>query len=133
MASDKQILANRANAKKSTGPRTVAGRAKSCRNAYRHGLSVPMNPDPQALEALAQAIAGETAGEVELRAARALAEAQLELKRVRKIKLAATPAGLERMLDPRALAKLCALNRYERLAASRRRAACRRLKGNVGQ
>ena len=83
MASDKQIAANRANAKKSTGPRTAAGRAKSSRNAYRHGLSVPMQPDPQAMEALAKAIAGETAGEVELRAARALAEAQLELEQIR--------------------------------------------------
>jgi hypothetical protein len=37
MATEKQILANRANAKKSTGPRTAAGRAKSSRNALRHG------------------------------------------------------------------------------------------------
>ncbi len=80
MATAKQIAANRANAKKSTGPRTAAGCAKSSRNAYRHGLSVPVQPDPQAVDALAKAIAGETAGEVELRAARALAEAQLELK-----------------------------------------------------
>jgi hypothetical protein len=58
MASEKQISANRANAKKSTGPRTMAGRAKSSRNAYRHGLSVPMHPDPQTLEAFAHAIAG---------------------------------------------------------------------------
>ena len=72
MASEKQILANRANAKKSTGPRTAAGRAKSSRNSYRHGLSLPMQPDPQAVDTLAKAIAGEAAGEVELRAARAL-------------------------------------------------------------
>ena len=35
MASEKQIAANRANAKKSTGPRTGAGKQKSSRNAFR--------------------------------------------------------------------------------------------------
>ena len=125
MASEKQIAANRANAKKSTGPRTAAGSAKSSRNSYRHGLSVPMQPDPQAVEAVALAIAGKTAGEVELRAARALAEAQLELKRIRATRVAAIPTDLDRMLDPRARADLCALDRYERQAAARRRAARR--------
>lgn len=38
MPSDKQILANRANARRSTGPRTSAGKAASSRNALRHGL-----------------------------------------------------------------------------------------------
>jgi hypothetical protein len=39
MASRKQIEANRRNARKSTGPRTAAGRAVSSRNALRHGLT----------------------------------------------------------------------------------------------
>ena len=39
MATDKQIAANRANAQKSTGPRTEAGKAKSRFNATMHGLS----------------------------------------------------------------------------------------------
>src|SRR6185312_17293070 len=125
MATAKQIAANRANAKKSTGPRTAAGRAKSSRNAYRHGLSLPMQPDPQAIEVLAKAIAGETAGEIELRAARALAEAQLELKRIRTTKVAAIPTDLKHMFNSRTLARVCALNRYERQAASRRKAAQR--------
>ncbi len=125
MATAKQIAANRANAKKSTGPRTAAGCAKSSRNAYRHGLSVPAQLDPQAVDALAKVIAGEAAGEVELRAARALAEAQLELKRIRATRVAAIPAELDQMLNPRALARLCAFDRYERLAATRRKAARR--------
>jgi hypothetical protein len=41
MASEKQIAASRANAKRSTGPKTAAGRLKSSRNAYRHGLLCP--------------------------------------------------------------------------------------------
>jgi hypothetical protein len=39
MASEKQIEANRANAKKSTGPRTGAGRARSRLNSRKHGLT----------------------------------------------------------------------------------------------
>ena len=36
MATDKQIQANRANAKKSTGPRSQAGRAQSAKNGQSH-------------------------------------------------------------------------------------------------
>ena len=38
MATERQILANRANALKSTGPRTAAGKQRSSQNAVVHSL-----------------------------------------------------------------------------------------------
>lgn len=39
MATSRQIAANRLNARRSTGPRTFAGKRRSRRNALRHGLT----------------------------------------------------------------------------------------------
>jgi hypothetical protein len=36
--SERKLQANRANAKRSTGPKTEAGKAASCRNALKHGI-----------------------------------------------------------------------------------------------
>jgi hypothetical protein len=38
MSTDKQIAANRANAQKSKGPRSIAGKAESRMNAFKHGM-----------------------------------------------------------------------------------------------
>ncbi len=38
MANQKQIEANRRNARRSTGPRTAAGKAISKNNAVKHGV-----------------------------------------------------------------------------------------------
>ena len=58
MASPAQILANRANAQKSTGPRSVEGKAASRFNALKHGLDaqsvVLPGEDPAEYEALAR-------------------------------------------------------------------------------
>jgi hypothetical protein len=43
MATEAQIIANRSNAKKSTGPRTPKGRALVSRNALKHGLLARQN------------------------------------------------------------------------------------------
>src|SRR6516225_8427201 len=46
MTTEKQIAANRENAKKSTGPRTLDGRRKTRRNAFRHGLTAETLVEP---------------------------------------------------------------------------------------
>lgn len=51
MATPAQIRANRANAQRSTGPKTAAGRQKSAQNARKHGLT--SQADPEKLAALA--------------------------------------------------------------------------------
>jgi hypothetical protein len=43
--SDRKLAANRENAKKSTGPRTERGKARSSQNAYKHGFfAKPLYP-----------------------------------------------------------------------------------------
>jgi hypothetical protein len=63
MATPAQILANRANAQKSTGPRTAEGKAASRLNALQHGLDAASlilpGEDPAAYEALAANYQGE--------------------------------------------------------------------------
>jgi hypothetical protein len=61
MISARKLRANRANSRRSTGPRTVAGRATAARNSRRHGLAIPIPSDPALsaqVEAMAQMIAG---------------------------------------------------------------------------
>ena len=56
MSSERKIAANRANARRSTGPNSAGGKAAAKHNALRHGLTskevVLDNEDPAAFEAL---------------------------------------------------------------------------------
>jgi hypothetical protein len=86
MTNPRQIAANRANARSSTGPRTEQGKARSSRSALRYGLSIPVLSDPvlaRKVEDLALKIVGETSNPALLELARAIAEAQVDLERVR--------------------------------------------------
>ena len=86
MASERQIAANRRNARKSTGPRSGAGRKRASRNAYRYGLTLNITSAAFAkqLDKLVREIAGDSKDAIVLERARAIAQAELDLARVRR-------------------------------------------------
>jgi hypothetical protein len=86
VTSERKIRANRANARASTGPQTIRGRARAARNALRHALSLPVCSIPALsgeVETLAREIAGPDANAETQELARRVAEAQIDLRRVR--------------------------------------------------
>ena len=135
MASSKQIAANRRNARKSTGPKSVRGRARSSRNALRHGLAVLVEADPHVrdeVKKLTKAIAAAAGLARPSEAAHSFAEAEFDLLRIRKLKSTVlNEAGFIAGGDLDDLAslndKLSKLARYERRAFSRRKRALRSL------
>src|SRR5215471_12702420 len=91
MASERQIAANRRNAHKSTGPHSGAGKKRASRNAYRHGLTLDITSTAafaKHLDKLARKIAGDSEDAITLERAREIAQAELELARVRRAKVA---------------------------------------------
>jgi hypothetical protein len=104
VTTQRQRNANRANAKKSTGPRSAAGRAQASGNARRHGLTTLLpwrdvlrwyrliTDDPQARPT---ANPGEEGGSAALR----LAEAEAHLERCLKAERSHTDLMFERAMD----------------------------------
>jgi hypothetical protein len=89
--SEAQIAANRANAKKSTGPRTEEGKARSSINAFRHGLTgrvvVLPEEDLEAYRAFSQELKASLAPEtpIERQYAQTFIDTQWRLNRIRGI------------------------------------------------
>jgi hypothetical protein len=124
MASEKQIAANRANAQKSTGPKTAAGRSKSGRNAFRHGLSLPMEIDGDVsakIEALVEVLVSNNLDTDRQLAIAEIAQAQLELLQIRKVRAQMLAGTKLEEGDLKVLQRLLALDRYERYAHTKRR------------
>lgn len=87
MTSAQKIEANRVNARASTGPKTRAGKARVSQNARRHGLNLSVLADPtlsEEVESLAAEIAGRGANNEIKGIARRIAEAQVDLVRIRQ-------------------------------------------------
>jgi hypothetical protein len=130
MASEKQLKANRENAKRSTGPKTAVGRLRSSRSALRHGLSLPLTAAPVAsmkARQIAQMLVPEGADDRQVMAAVEMAQAHAQLLRV-----AAARSKLLANLDFASanlsqVRRLAALDRYERQALTQRRRAARKL------
>ena len=146
MASPAKIAANRRNARRSTGPRSAAGKARARHNAFRHGLATPANIDHVAMdriEDLVFALTDDLPDQLEHELAPLAAEAQSEIERVRQAKVTLinrTSAHLRdeggRLLPAEERAAtafagktviLMACERYERRAISRRNRALQAL------
>jgi hypothetical protein len=153
VTSARKIRANHENARASTGPKTAQGRANSTKNALRHALSLPVYSDPvmsEAVEALAREIAGPDANAEMRELARRVAEAQIDLRRVRcarhqllskalsnpsyapanvreKLAVSTAPEGPHKLATilSQEVQQLSAMDRYERRALSRRKFAIR--------
>ena len=142
MTFERASHANRRNSAKSTGPRTLSGKAQSKQNARKHGLSiVDLNPQMELeVENLAELIAGSygMADDI-INAARNAAEAQIKFQRVQAFKseilrssvanAASGAKGDQRSPNeflPEILDQLERIDRYEARALSRRKFAFRR-------
>src|SRR5271170_5565340 len=128
MASEKQIAANRANAMRSTGPKTLAGKLASSRNAFRHGLSGLLRLDPinsVTVDAIALAVVGAQASEQQLKSAAEFAKAQLELQRIRSMRTGMMEEIDLNNIDTQDLRRISSLDRYERNCLTLRRRAAR--------
>jgi hypothetical protein len=87
VATERQRSANRANAGRSAGPRTRAGKAVASGNARKHGLAAAVRGEPGVeaeIEQLARAIADEAGRPDLVGLARRIAEAEMDLRRIRR-------------------------------------------------
>jgi hypothetical protein len=100
MTSEKQIAANRANAAKSTGPKSPETKAVSAMNALRHGLTGQVNlmpdEDREAHDKFCTAIVESLApeGALEIQFAQAIAEDNWRMNRGRAIETNMFAVGL---------------------------------------
>ena len=124
---------NRRAVQHSPGPRTAKGKARSSQNALQHGLAVRLHwtrAIDRDIECLASVIAGPNPDACRLHFARIAAEAELELRRVRAVRLSLLAATMPADLGashlgrqthvPARLPNLPRLDRYEQRALSRR-------------
>ena len=142
MGSEKKSRANRENAKKSTGPRTTAGKSRASRNAMRHGLFSVAFAElgySERVTRIANKLCENDPFPYRYDVALDLAEAQVMIGRIRlaRAHLIATrkarsketrPAGMTAISEEefQALLSAVALERYERQAISRKRRAIRK-------
>src|SRR5262245_36645845 len=146
MTSPAKIAANRRNARRSTGPRSAAGKARARRNALKHGLATPASLDHVAMDRiddLVVALTRDFPDQLEFELATVAAEAQAEIERVRQTKVTLVNRAYAHLRDEAgrllsageraALAFagkteiLMACERYERRAISRRNRAMQAL------
>lgn len=80
----RSVIANRLNAQRSTGPKSLNGRLRSAQNSRRHGLAATLDVDIAERDALAFRIAGSEDDAVAFALAQEIANAEFDLSRVRQ-------------------------------------------------
>ena len=110
--SAKAKLSRRQNARRSTGPKSLEGKMRVARNALSHGLSIPFGSLPgsdESIEQLAKVILSSIGTSDEglyyeraiSTAARQFAEAQLDLERIRSIRVHSLKADIIKIDIPK--------------------------------
>jgi hypothetical protein len=138
MASEKQILANRANALKSRGPRSAGGKARASRNAIRHGLSANIWKQASAVSSIEHLTRLFRADGHSEQKARLAAVAEYKTKSIRNVQSrigeqlceAADGRGPEESIAKN-LRRLQSINRYEKRITSFKKRVFRKMQREI--
>src|SRR5215469_11503529 len=103
MSSERRTTVNRNNARRSSGPRTKAGKVRASRNALQHGLAAIMHdqsiPSGE-VACFAKAICGDDSDPALLAQAQVIAQNEMVLRAIREQQIAV----VERLREPTAIA-----------------------------
>jgi len=116
-----RVLANRRNAKRSTGPKSRAGKARVAKNAFKHGLSISagslLQYSPEIERYLQQLIDDQTPAAAKEEAFN-IASAQVDIDRARRIRLSLYDNPTARVKKPTQREAARALNAQVRFLDS---------------
>ncbi len=117
MASPRQILANQANSRLATGPKTPEGKARSAHNAVRHGLTardvVVLDGEREEFESFLESFRAELApdGILERTVFDQIVRASWNMRRIRRLESSLTP-GSDPLSHPSPAGALDRFTRY---------------------